>query len=138
MTGVMKLVPVPRLDPPVAAAYQFIVPADAVAPSVTVPVPQTLPGVVLVIVGIGFTIVVILLLKAGLLVAHGVISDVMERLTTSPLFNVEIVNVGPVAPDTFKALIRHLYIGDVPMFAEEAMEKVTDSPVQIILSASLD
>ena len=58
MLGVVKLVPVPRLDPPVAAAYQLIVPADAVAPKVTVPVPQTLPGVVLLIVGAVFTVAI--------------------------------------------------------------------------------
>ncbi len=50
--GVVKLVPVPILVPPVAAAYQLMVPADAVAPRVTVPVPQRLFGVVPVIVGI--------------------------------------------------------------------------------------
>ena len=54
--GVVKLVPVPKLEPPVGAAYQLIVPADAVAPNVTVPVPQTLPGVDPVIVGMGFTV----------------------------------------------------------------------------------
>jgi len=52
MPGVVKLVPVPKLAPPVAAAYQLIVPADAVALSMTVPLPQTLPGVVPVIEGI--------------------------------------------------------------------------------------
>ena len=56
MLGVVKLVPVPILVPPVAAEYQLMVPADAVAPSVTVPVPQRLLGVVAVIVGIGFTV----------------------------------------------------------------------------------
>ena len=54
--GVVKLVPVPRLDPPLDAAYQFIVPALAVAPMDTVPVPQVLPGVVPVIVGIALTV----------------------------------------------------------------------------------
>ena len=54
--GVIKLIPVPKLEPPVAAAYQLMVPADAVAPNVTRPVPQTLPGVDPVIVGIGFTV----------------------------------------------------------------------------------
>ena len=54
----MKLVPVPKLDPPVAAAYQLTIPADAVAPNVTVPVPQLLPEVVPVIVGIGFTVAI--------------------------------------------------------------------------------
>ena len=54
--GVVKLVPVPKLAPPVAAAYQLIVPADAVAPRVTVPLPQTLPGAVPVIAGTVFTV----------------------------------------------------------------------------------
>ena len=58
MDGVVKLVPVPKLVPPVGAEYQFIVPAEAVAPNVTVPVPQRLPGVVPVIVGIAFTVAV--------------------------------------------------------------------------------
>ena len=52
ITGVVKLVPVPSETPPVAAAYQLIIPALAVAPRVTVPGPQLLPGVVPVIVGI--------------------------------------------------------------------------------------
>ena len=56
MDGVVNDVPVPRLVPPVAAAYQFIVPAEAVAPRVTVPVPHVLPGVVPVIVGIGLIV----------------------------------------------------------------------------------
>ena len=47
-----------------AAAYQFIVPADAVAPSVTVPVPQLLPGVVPVIVGSVFTVATTAVLDA--------------------------------------------------------------------------
>ena len=56
MLGVMKLIPVPKLEPPVEAAYQLIVPADAVAPNVTVPVPHLLLGVVPVMVGIGFMV----------------------------------------------------------------------------------
>ena len=56
MLGVVKLVPVPNDVPPVAAAYQLIVPALAVAPKVTVPVPQRLAGVVPVMVGIAFTV----------------------------------------------------------------------------------
>ena len=65
MLGVVKLAPVPKLAPPVAAAYQLIVPAEAVALRMTVPFPQTLPGVVPVIEGIGFTVIVILLLVTG-------------------------------------------------------------------------
>lgn len=48
--------PVPRDAPPVDAAYQLIVPALAVAPNATVPVPQRELGVVPVIVGIAFTV----------------------------------------------------------------------------------
>jgi hypothetical protein len=45
--GVVKLVPVPRLDPPVEAAYQFKValPFEAAAAKETVPEVQTWPGV---------------------------------------------------------------------------------------------
>ena len=52
----MKLVPFPKLVPPVDAAYQLIVPALAAAPNVTVPLPHTEPGVVPLIVGIAFTV----------------------------------------------------------------------------------
>ena len=51
----MKLVPVAKLVPPVAALYQLIVPALAAAVKLTVPVPQRLAGVVEVIVGMVFT-----------------------------------------------------------------------------------
>ena len=54
--GVVKVVPVPSDTPPVKAAYQLIVPADAVAPRDTVPVPHDEPGVVPVIVGIALTV----------------------------------------------------------------------------------
>ena len=54
----MKEVPVPSDDPPLDAAYQLIVPADAVAPKATVPELQTTPGVVPVIVGMGVTVAV--------------------------------------------------------------------------------
>ena len=48
--------PVATELPPVLTVYQFTVPALAVAPSVTVPVPQPEPGVVPVIVGTVFTV----------------------------------------------------------------------------------
>ena len=54
--GVVKDVPVPRLAPPLLAAYQFNVPALAVAPSTTVPASQRLPGVVEVTEGVVFTV----------------------------------------------------------------------------------
>ena len=53
ITGVVKLIPVPRIIPPVAAEYQLMIPDDDAAPNVTVPLPQTPPGVVLVIEGTG-------------------------------------------------------------------------------------
>ena len=56
MDGVVNDVPVPSDTPPVDAAYQLIVPADALAPRVTVPVPQRDAGIVPVMVGITFTV----------------------------------------------------------------------------------
>ena len=56
MLGVVNEVPVPNDEPPVDAAYQLVVPSEAVAPKVTVPVPQTDPGVVPVMVGIAVTV----------------------------------------------------------------------------------
>ena len=53
---VVKVVPVPKLVPPVAAAYQLIVPAEAVAPRATVPVPHLDPGVDPVIAGMVLTV----------------------------------------------------------------------------------
>ena len=54
----VNVTPVPSEDPPVAAANQLIVPADAVASRETVPVAQRLSGEVLVIVGIALTVAI--------------------------------------------------------------------------------
>ncbi len=56
MLGVVNVVPVPNDVPPVAAAYQLMVPALAAAPNTTVPLPHTELGVVPLMVGIGFTV----------------------------------------------------------------------------------
>ena len=56
--------PVPADEPPVDTLYQLIVPAEAVAPSVTEPVPQLEPGVVPVIVGIVLIVAVTVVLLA--------------------------------------------------------------------------
>ena len=53
--GVVNVVPVPKLLPPDELANQLIVPALAVAPILTVPVPHLLFGVVPVMVGIALT-----------------------------------------------------------------------------------
>jgi hypothetical protein len=55
----VKEVPVPRELPPEAAANQLIVPAEAAAPRVTVPVPQRAAGVVPVIDGVVLTVTVV-------------------------------------------------------------------------------
>ena len=62
--GVVNDVPLPKLVPPVAALYQFNVPALAVALKVTVPLPQTEPGVVPDTVGIEFIVITNALLFA--------------------------------------------------------------------------
>ncbi len=62
--GVVKLVPVPSDVPPVEAAYQLMVPALAVAPKITVPVPHLDPGVVPVIVGIVLIVAITAVLAA--------------------------------------------------------------------------
>lgn len=56
--GVVKLVPVPKIVPPVGTLNQFKVPALAVAPKVRVPTSQRLAGVVAVIVGVVFTVAI--------------------------------------------------------------------------------
>ena len=56
MLGVVKLLPVASELPPVAAAYQLMIPALAVAPRITVPVPHLEAGVVPVMVGMAFTV----------------------------------------------------------------------------------
>jgi len=62
--GVVKLVPVASEVPPLDAAYQLIVPALALAPKVTVPVPQFEPGVVDEIVGMVLIVAMTALLVA--------------------------------------------------------------------------
>ncbi len=62
--GVVNDAPLPKLVPPVATLYQFNVPALAVAPNVTVPLPQTEPGVVPDTVGKALTVAITALLVA--------------------------------------------------------------------------
>ena len=56
MLGVVNDAPVANDVPPVNAEYQLIVPALAVAPNATVPVPQRFAGVLAVMVGTAFTV----------------------------------------------------------------------------------
>ena len=64
MLGVIYDIPVPNDEPSVEAVYQLMVPADAVAPRVTVPVPQRDAGVVVAIVGIVLTVAITAVLVA--------------------------------------------------------------------------
>lgn len=52
------LVPVAMNEPPIAAVYQFNVPALAVAEIVTEPLPHRFPGVVAVTVGVVLTVAI--------------------------------------------------------------------------------
>ncbi len=56
MLGVVNVAPVANDVPPVAALYQLIVPALAVAPNATIPVPHIAAGVLAVMVGTAFTV----------------------------------------------------------------------------------
>ena len=60
----VKLTPVPSDDPPVEAAYQLMVPAEAVAARPTVPVPHLDAGVEPVMVGMAFIVAVTAVLDA--------------------------------------------------------------------------
>ena len=54
--GVVQVKPVPIDEPPVDEAYQLTVPADTVAPKITVPTPQRDAGVVPVIDGLAYAV----------------------------------------------------------------------------------
>ena len=54
--GVVNDVPVPKDEPPDKAAYQFNMPALAVAPIITVPVSHREPVIVFNTVGVALTI----------------------------------------------------------------------------------
>ena len=56
MSLVSGVVPVPKLLPPVLAAYQLMVPALAVAPKVTVPASQREADVLAVMLGVVFIV----------------------------------------------------------------------------------
>ena len=64
MLGVIYDTPAPNDEPSVEAVYQLMIPVDAVAPRVTVPVPQRDAGVVVAIVGIVLTVAVTAVLVA--------------------------------------------------------------------------
>ena len=91
--------------PPVNAVYQLIVPALAVAPNTTVPVPQRLAGVLAVMVGTAFTVI-----TDAALVAFGVEIHVAFDVNTTEMLSlvtkVADVKVGRFVP-TFKPFLLH-------------------------------
>ena len=50
--GVVNVVPVPSDVPPISVEYQLMIPAEAVAPNMTVPEPHLLPAEIPVMVGL--------------------------------------------------------------------------------------
>jgi hypothetical protein len=58
IADVVNAVPVAMDEPPVLAVYQFMTPALAEAPKLSVPVPHLVSGDVLVIMGIVFTVAI--------------------------------------------------------------------------------
>lgn len=128
----VKLVPVPKLDPPLETSYQFIIPAEAVALRATAPVPQLLPGVVPVIVGTGLTVTVMLVF-AVTGDKQGVALEVSTTDTTFPFDNVDVVKVFvELLLPTLIPFTRHWYNGEAPPFVGVAV-KVTELPAQIVL-----
>ena len=89
--------PVANDVPPVAALYQLIVPALAVAPNTTVPVPHIAAGVLAVMAGIAFTVI-----TDAALVAFGVEIHVAFDVNTTEMLSlvtkVADVNVGEFVP----------------------------------------
>ena len=88
MLGVVKLFPLAIGPPPTKVVYQKTVPAEAVAPNTKVPVPVLFPGVVLVIVGVVFTVIVTVFDVDGEPIKQGVALEVKIQITWSPLVNV--------------------------------------------------
>ena len=90
MLGVVNDVPESSGVPPVNALYQLIVPALAVAPNTTVPVPQRLAGVLAVMVGTAFTVI-----TDAALVAVGVEIQVAFDVNTTEMLSL-VTNVADV------------------------------------------
>ena len=95
--AVVNETPVANDVPPVKAEYQLIVPALAVAPNATVPVPQRFAGVLAVMVGIAFTVI-----TDAALVAFGVEIHVAFDVNTTEILSlvtkVDDINVGRFVP----------------------------------------
>ena len=94
MLGVVNDAPVPKLVPPVAAAYQLMVPALAVAPKVTVPAPQRLAAVLAVIVGIAFTVTALVVAEQPLLAVNVNVAVPAETPVMTPVLLLMVATAG--------------------------------------------
>ena len=103
--GVVNDAPVAIDVPPVNAVYQLIVPALAVAPNATVPVPQRLVDVFAIIIGTAFTVITDAALVAFGVEIH-VAFDVNSTEMLSLVTKVADINVGEFVP-TFKPFLLH-------------------------------
>ena len=121
MTGVVKLVPVANAMSPVDVANQEIVPADAVAPKVTVPDPTLVPGVVPVIVGKALTVTIAVLFTP--MVVLQLYGDV------PPLISFVIVIV--VAPAVANALVVKLPVPALATIMEAVLPVAVFVPVKL-------
>ena len=94
MLGVVNDVPVPKLVPPVAAAYQLMVPALAVAPKVTVPVPQRLAAVLAVMVGVAFTVTALVVAEQPPVVVNVNVAVPAETPVMTPVLLLMVATAG--------------------------------------------
>ena len=94
MLGVVNDVPVPKLVPPVAAAYQLMVPALGVAPKVTVPVPQRLAPVLDVMVGIAFTVTALVVAEQPLVAVKVNVAVPAEAPVMTPVLLLMVATTG--------------------------------------------
>lgn len=105
MLGVVKLVPVPNALPPVDAANHDMVPAEAVAPKVTVPVPILDPGVVPVMVGKALTVAFAVLFKAIVVLQLLLVSLVMVIVVVPVDAKLLVVKLPIPAVDTVMVVV---------------------------------
>src|SRR6185503_12036517 len=82
-----------------------------------------------------FTVIVIVLLVAGLPVGHGLIFEVSTTVIASLLANVLVMYVSLVSPLIAMLFFFHWYRGDEPPLVGVAVN-VTVVPLQMVLSAS--
>ena len=94
MLGVVNDAPVPKLVPPVAAAYQLMVPALAVAPKVTVPVPQRLAAVLAAMVGVAFTVTAVVVAEQPPVVVNVNVALPAETPVMTPVLLLMVATAG--------------------------------------------